>query len=69
VAEQLGVRVDVEHPMRGEPVGRVMTHFPPGNARLAPKLWHGWTLVRRDVIDWHGPWSVHINEESTDAPA
>lgn len=56
VVEQLGVRVDVAHPGRPEKVGDVITHW--GDAtRGAPQYWHGWTLVRRDTADWHGPWT------------
>jgi hypothetical protein len=62
VVEEIGVRVDREHPRRKEKVGTVMTHFHRETALRSPEVWDGWSLVRRAAIEWVGPW-VPVSEE------
>lgn len=77
IVEQLGIRVDQPHPRRpSQREGDILTGLAEETLRYMPTLWEGWTLVRRDVVDWHGPWTPvdadlvtpppTINEESTD---
>lgn len=56
ITEEIGVRVEREHPHRKEKAGTVMTHFHRETALRAPEVWDGWSLVRRDSIKWAGPW-------------
>lgn len=49
---ECGVRVDRPHPRRKEKAGTIMTHFPEANARYAPTIWDGWTLLQRTVVRW-----------------
>lgn len=55
--QQLGVRVDAEHPRRSEQAGHVMTHLSDETAQVAHKVWEGWTTVRRDVLEYASPWA------------
>jgi hypothetical protein len=65
--EQLGVRVDAVHRARKEKVGDVMTHLHPDTMRAAPDLWEGWTLVKRDKIEWYGRW-VEVDPSTEEPP-
>lgn len=68
VTQQVGVRVDIEQPRRSEKVGDVMTHLAEITARRASEVWHGWTPVVRDVINWHGPWRELGAAEAAEPP-
>jgi hypothetical protein len=50
------VRVDEPHPARKEKRGAFITRMAPENARHAPKIWAGWTTVRREIQTWPGGW-------------
>lgn len=68
ITQQVGVRVDIEQPRRSEKVGDVMTHLAEPTARRASEVWHGWTPVVRDVINWHGPWRELGAAEAAEPP-
>lgn len=67
LVEELGVRVDREHPRRKEKVGQVMTHLCRESVLAAPKIWDGWTVVKRPAIKWAGPWEVLTDSKDKDS--
>jgi hypothetical protein len=53
--EEWGVLVNEPHPRRREVIGDVIT-LTEEQARYGPKIWSGWTTVKRTVVA-PGPWT------------